>query len=83
MFIAGGLNADCPALLHCVIDVPFGCAPGPIDENNFFEWEAYIQGPDDTPFEGGVFRARLSFPKDYPLNPPKVSSSAESPPVLI
>lgn len=45
---------------------------GPIDENNFFEWEAYIKGPDDTPFEGGVFRARLSFPKDYPLNPPKM-----------
>lgn len=45
---------------------------GPIDENNMFEWEAYIKGPDETPFEGGVFCARLSFPRDYPLNPPKV-----------
>ena len=29
-------------------------------------------GPEGTPFEGGVFTARLSFPMDYPLNPPKM-----------
>ena len=29
-------------------------------------------GPDDTPFEGGCFRAVLDFPRDYPLNPPKM-----------
>jgi hypothetical protein len=45
---------------------------GPINEDNFFEWEAYIKGPDETPFEGGIFCAKLTFPKDYPLNPPKV-----------
>jgi len=45
---------------------------GPVNENNFFEWEAYIKGPDETPYEGGVFCAKLSFPKDYPLNPPKM-----------
>lgn len=27
---------------------------------------------EDTPFEGGVFQAELKFPRDYPLNPPKV-----------
>ncbi|KAJ2711696.1 ubiquitin conjugating enzyme Ubc7/UbcP3, partial [Coemansia sp. Cherry 401B] len=42
----------------------------PISEDNFFEWEAVIAGPSDTPFEGGIFTATLSFPKDYPLNPP-------------
>lgn len=47
------------------------CA-GPVDENNFFEWEAYIKGPEETPYEGGVFLAKLSFPRDYPMNPPKV-----------
>ncbi|TIA89928.1 hypothetical protein E3P99_01834 [Wallemia hederae] len=45
---------------------------GPINEQNLFEWEALIQGPDDTPFEGGVFAATLSFPKDYPLAPFKM-----------
>ncbi|KAF8331953.1 putative QRI8-E2 ubiquitin-conjugating enzyme [Cantharellus anzutake] len=52
---------------------------GPISEDNFFEWEALIQGPEDTPFEGGVFTAKLSFPSDYPLSPFKMRFD---PPVL-
>lgn len=51
---------------------PEGIVAGPIDENNFFEWEALIMGPQDTPFEGGVFRAVMTFPTDYPLSPPKM-----------
>lgn len=42
---------------------PEGIVAGPIDESNLFEWECLIQGPDETPFEGGVFPATLSFPK--------------------
>ena len=42
---------------------PDGIAAGPIDESNLFEWECLIQGPEETPFEGGVFPATLSFPK--------------------
>ena len=34
-------------------------AVGPISEDNYLEWEALLPGPDDTPFEGGVFSARL------------------------
>uniref|UniRef100_A0A669EX15 Ubiquitin-conjugating enzyme E2G 2 (UBC7 homolog, yeast) n=1 Tax=Oreochromis niloticus TaxID=8128 RepID=A0A669EX15_ORENI len=44
----------------------------PVNEENFFEWEALIMGPQDTCFEGGVFPAILSFPSDYPLSPPKM-----------
>ncbi|SHO77767.1 Ubiquitin conjugating enzyme [Malassezia sympodialis ATCC 42132] len=47
-------------------------AVGPISEDNYLEWEALLPGPDDTPFEGGVFSARLSFPPTYPLEPPKM-----------
>ncbi|WFD19447.1 E2 ubiquitin-conjugating enzyme [Malassezia caprae] len=47
-------------------------AVGPISEDNYLEWEALLPGPDDTPFEGGVFSARLSFPSTYPLEPPKM-----------
>jgi Ubiquitin-conjugating enzyme len=32
-------------------------------------------GPSDTPYEGGLFEAQLTFPKDYPLNPPKMQFS--------
>jgi len=29
-------------------------------------------GPEGTPYEGGLFQATLSFPRDYPLSPPKM-----------
>ncbi|KIJ47168.1 hypothetical protein M422DRAFT_28853 [Sphaerobolus stellatus SS14] len=45
---------------------------GPISEDDFFMWEALICGPKDTPFEGGVFVAKLTFPQDYPLSPFKM-----------
>lgn len=41
-------------------------AVGPITEDNYLEWEALLPGPEDTPFEGGVFSARLSF-RTHPL----------------
>ena len=36
-------------------------ATGPISEDDFLTWEALLPGPEDTPFEGGVFRAELKF----------------------
>ncbi|KAK0463084.1 ubiquitin-conjugating enzyme/RWD-like protein [Desarmillaria tabescens] len=45
---------------------------GPISESDFFTWEALIVGPKETPFEGGVFSAKLTFPTDYPLSPFKM-----------
>lgn len=52
---------------------PDGITAGPISEDDLFHWEAIIQGPEDTPFEGGVFPAELKFPRDYPLSPPKMT----------
>ena len=49
---------------------PDGIIAGPLKEDNYFEWEAAITGPEGTVFEDGVFVARLVFPQDYPLNPP-------------
>lgn len=49
---------------------PDGIAAGPVSEDDMLLWEAVIQGPEGTPFEGGVFPAELRFPKDYPLVPP-------------
>jgi len=51
---------------------PEGIVAGPVSEDNFFEWEALIMGPADTWYEGGVFRAVVTFPYDYPLYPPKM-----------
>ncbi|RKP07833.1 ubiquitin-conjugating enzyme E2 [Thamnocephalis sphaerospora] len=52
------------------VNPPDGVCAGPISEDNFFEWEAFIA---HTPFEGGVFSAVLKFPRDYPLSPPTMT----------
>lgn len=54
-------------------DPPPGILAAPRSENNLFLWDCLIQGPPETPYEGGVFNARLDFPKDYPLSPPKLT----------
>ena len=51
-------------------DLPF--TVGLEDENNLFSWIVSIEGPESTPYEGGVFQASLDFPQTYPNNPPKM-----------
>ena len=38
--------------------------------DNFLIWDILLFGPPDTIFEGGVFKCRLEFSKDYPNKPP-------------
>ena len=52
---------------------PEGFTAGPEDDSDMFKWEASIQGPEETPFEGGTFYLKIEFPKDYPFKPPKVN----------
>ncbi|VDK26267.1 unnamed protein product [Taenia asiatica] len=42
------------------------------DESNLFVWDVAIFGPPQTLYEGGYFKARLSFPPDYPYHPPSM-----------
>ncbi|KAF9784671.1 ubiquitin-conjugating enzyme [Thelephora terrestris] len=49
-----------------------GFSAGLVDDSNLYEWEVIIIGPADTIYEGGIFKARLTFPEDFPLNPPKM-----------
>lgn len=56
---------------------PEGITAGPVSEDDMFLWEALIQGPEGTPFEGGIFPAELRFTKEYPLAPPKMTFLGE------
>lgn len=53
-------------------DCPESIVAGPVSEDNLFLWDCLIEGPPDSPYEGGVFNAKLHFPRDYPLSPPKL-----------
>ena len=37
-----------------------------------FVWTVVFEGPSDTLYEGGFFKAKLTFPQDYPNNPPEM-----------
>lgn len=52
-------------------DIP-GISCGLLD-NNIFEWEVMLMMNDDCKYYGGgFFKAKLSFPSDYPMMPPKM-----------
>jgi ubiquitin-protein ligase len=42
------------------------------NEENIYNAQAMILGPEDTPYEKGFYFFDINFPSDYPMNPPKV-----------
>ncbi|CAM9209970.1 unnamed protein product [Scytosiphon promiscuus] len=56
---------------------PEGVSVGLSDDDNMFMWELLIVGPADTLYEGGFFKAKLEFPKDFPNNPPTMTFVSE------
>eukprot|EP00457_Paulinella_chromatophora_P013351 gb/GEZN01013642.1/.p1 GENE.gb/GEZN01013642.1/~~gb/GEZN01013642.1/.p1 ORF type:complete len:190 (+),score=24.60 gb/GEZN01013642.1/:130-699(+) len=41
-----------------------------LEDDSIYKWRVMMEGPEDTPFEGGYFPASLTFPKEYPNKPP-------------
>lgn len=52
-------------------DPPMGIQAAPLD-SNVMVWQAVILGPDDTCWEGGIFKLLIEFSEDYPNKPPAV-----------
>ncbi|KDD75749.1 ubiquitin-conjugating enzyme [Helicosporidium sp. ATCC 50920] len=48
-----------------------GISAAPSDDNLRY-FNVIIQGPQSSPYEGGVFRLELFLPEDYPMAAPKV-----------
>lgn len=42
------------------------------DENNARYFHVTIDGPEDSPFQGGTFKLELFLPEEYPMAAPKV-----------
>ncbi|GIY72634.1 ubiquitin-conjugating enzyme E2 J2 [Caerostris darwini] len=40
--------------------------------SNILEWHFAVIGPEDTPYNGGVYHGKLIFPSEFPFKPPSI-----------
>ena len=41
-------------------------------DDNLGEWTVRVDGPKNTPYEGGIFEIVCTFPNNYPFDPPTI-----------
>lgn len=42
------------------------------NEQNWFNHQGWITGPEGTVYEGGLYQIEVNLPQDYPFKPPKL-----------
>lgn len=40
--------------------------------SNILEWHYIVRGPEDTPYQGGLYHGKLVFPSEFPFKPPSI-----------
>ena len=67
------------SLTRCTsfLDNTQGCSASPHSDDNLLVWSATICGPQDSPWEGGIFSLRLTFSDSYPASAPRVRFVSE------
>jgi len=46
--------------------------------SNILEWHYVVQGPEQSPYEGGYYHGKLVFPMEYPFRPPSIYMTTPS-----
>ena len=60
----------CNEITKLKIDPPNGIS---INVNeDIYNWDGMIIGPDDSPWEGGIFQLKIKLPNEYPHRPPTI-----------
>jgi len=62
--------SNCTFAIDCCNNDDLGASIGLVNDDDMFKWNVVFEGPEDTLYEGGYFKAVLTFPEDYPNNPP-------------
>merc|ERR1712107_469013 len=42
------------------------------EDDDMFKWRVVFEGPPDSLYEGGMYTTVLTFPEDFPSNPPRM-----------
>ena len=49
-----------------------GCSAGPQKKTDIFKWNVLLKGPKKTCYENALFKLLLTFPNNYPEDPPDI-----------
>ena len=50
-----------------------------MDKETLYNWVCYLYGPEDSPFDGGIFQIKIRLGKyNYPLPLPQIKTKIET-----